>query len=188
MTHGERIDWEALAKVVGSIQQDCERGGDGLARAALGEILGSNEIVAAVDFYVSGRPGAELARSVLRILKPWPAMSRCREIYETSPNLDARRVAIELLRVVADRRVLPWIPSFLRDADEGIQAWGAGIVDQLLWCELVTPAECTELFNEMTNHANEAVRETASFIQSFLAGREKRIRDRKERRDRDRNS
>ncbi len=59
------IDWEHLAHVVGALGDSGESGGSDLARHALAEILGPEEVTAAVDFYVSSGRGAELARWVL---------------------------------------------------------------------------------------------------------------------------
>jgi len=67
---------------------------------------------------------AERPRSVLWLLRPWSAMLPCRELFSTAGDLQVRRSAVELLRVVADRRVVPWVPTFLADPDPGIQRWG----------------------------------------------------------------
>jgi hypothetical protein len=166
------IDWESLARSVGTLRDDGEWGGSDFAVRALAEILGPDEVRAAVDYFVRSGRGAELARSVLWLLRPWPAMLRCFEIFQTSSEVDARRSAVELLRVVADKRVLPWVPMFLRDADAGTQAWGAGVVDQLLWSNLAKAEECADLLDEMDRHRNDAVRERADYIRKFLRSRE----------------
>ena len=48
-----------------------------LARAALELLLTRGEVVGAVDYCVSSRPGFELARSVLALLQRWSALLRC---------------------------------------------------------------------------------------------------------------
>ena len=80
---------------------------------------------------------------------------------------------MELLRVVADRRALPWFVEFLHDDDHDIQYWGAGLVDQLLWQELVQPEEAEVLLALMADHAHEGIREKASFIRGFLERRQR---------------
>ncbi|MEO0853029.1 MAG: hypothetical protein AAFY15_05955 [Cyanobacteria bacterium J06648_11] len=121
-----------------------------------------------VDYYVSGQPGSELARQVLWQIHPWSAMQRCKEIYDRSDDIHARRSAIELLRVVADARAVFWIEDFLNDPDEDIQNWGAGIVDQLLFSHLVDPEELSELLAKMAAHPNERVRRMHELIEDFL--------------------
>jgi hypothetical protein len=165
------IDWERLAQRLGSLHSDGESGGSDLARKALEEILGSSVWRNAVDHYVADKPGYELARSVLWLIHPWAAMERCYEIYRTSQDTETRRNAVALLRVVADRRALSWVDEFLNDSDPGVQNWGAGMVDQLLWSELVEPEECQELLEKMKQHPNEHLRETATWIESFLQKR-----------------
>jgi hypothetical protein len=78
-----------------------------------------------------------------------------------------------LLRVVADSRAVPWIATYLADGDPEIQSWGAGIVDQLLFSDLVEPEDCESLLQAMAQHPNESVRERHAVIVHFLADREK---------------
>lgn len=166
------IDWVAVAETLGTIQQNGEIGSSRLASEALELILGEEAIRATVDHYISLQKGFELARSVLWLLKPWAAMQRCFELYNESSEIEVRRSAVELLRVVADSRVLPWIEEFLSDPDEGVQNWGAGIVDQLLFSHLVKPEACKELLEEMKTHENQEVRRMHAYILDFLSRHE----------------
>jgi hypothetical protein len=166
------IDWEKLAVDLGLLTAQGEHSGSGEARRALEIILGEDALRAAVDYYVAHGRGGELARSVLWQLRPWSAMSRCYEIYKQANTMDARRTSVELLRVVADRRAVPWITEFLEDGDAEVQAWGAGVLDQLLWSELIEPDEVEDLLRTAEHHQNEAVRERAEFIRSYLNARE----------------
>ncbi len=115
----EAIDWPLLAK------QLAVRGYGGFGNsstegmAALELIVGENNIRQAVDDYVAVKPQAELIRQVLWRLRPRSAMERCYEIYHSNADIDQRRAAIELLRVVADERVLPWIEEFLSGPGSG---------------------------------------------------------------------
>jgi hypothetical protein len=101
-------------------------------------------------------------------------MERCHEICRNSENAESRRTAVELLRVVADRRVLPWVRGYLEDADVSVQYWAAGIIDQLLWSNLAELEECANLLEEMSRHPHAGVQERATFIRSFLRERESR--------------
>lgn len=163
------IDWTELARSSGTLNElGREFGSSKMAREALERIIGPDVLVSAVDHYVAGAPGSELARSVLWLLHPWSAMQRCYEIYRNATDAEDRRSAVELLRVVADERALPWIQEFLNDSDQGVQAWGAGVVDQLLFSSFVDPAECGELLTCMQTHRNALVRETYIDITSHL--------------------
>ena len=95
-------------------------------------------------------------------------MSYCYEIFKGPRKLAIRRAAVELLRVVADRRALPWIPEFLNDSDPDIQGWGIGVLDQLLYSELVWPEEAEDLLKTAEQHQSEHVRERAEWIRNFL--------------------
>jgi hypothetical protein len=173
MANSSGIDWHRLAKHLGATgrgvdSDNTERGGTDLARAALESILTREQIVSAVDHYVSLQPGFELARSVLSLLRPWSAMLRCREIFASADELDDRRTAVELLRVIADRRVISWIPEFLADPDPGIQNWGIGILDQLVFAGLVDSDESNLVVDLARAHDNETVRTTAIGIAARL--------------------
>jgi hypothetical protein len=168
----KNIDWAALAQSLGTLHEGGESGGSNVARKALELIIGESEIRAAVDYYVSQNIGAELTRHVLWQIRPWSAMQRCCEIYEHSDDIDERRSAIELLRVVADGRAVPWVEQFLDDPDDGIQNWGAGVVDQLLWSDSVDPEDCKHLLDRMAAHPNSSVRDTYDFISKYLKSRE----------------
>jgi hypothetical protein len=177
MTDTKRIDWERIANDLSAIQQGAlgggpELGGRALALAAIEQLVGPDQLAAAVDYYVSGRPGSELARAVLWTLHPWSAMQRCRELFAFSNVLSQRRSAVELLRVVADGRALPWVSEFLADPDPEIQIWGVGIIDQLLCSALVDLEACERLLAAAMRHHNPAVREAAVAIGQQARGRE----------------
>src|SRR4051812_43307752 len=98
------IDWKQLGQQLGTLRVDGESGGSSEALRAIELLLGEDQLRAAVDYYVAGHRGCELARSVLWQLHPWSAMQRCYEIYRSDADVGAKVSAVELLRVVADRR------------------------------------------------------------------------------------
>jgi hypothetical protein len=146
------IDWEKLAAELGFLTADGESGGSDQARHALELIIGEDALRASVDHYIAYHRGHELVRSVLWQLRPWSAMSYCYEIFKRPQKLADRRAAVELLRVMADRRSLPWITEFLDDSDPDIQAWGIGVLDQLLYSELISPEEAEALIMTAEQH------------------------------------
>src|SRR5215831_16738374 len=120
----KEIDWEELATTLGLVIKDGEQVSSEAAKHALELLIGEEALRASVDYYISGRPGAELARSVLWQLHPWSAMKYCYEIFNGPRFLEDRRMAVELVRVVADHRALSWVAEFLDDEDSQIQFWG----------------------------------------------------------------
>jgi hypothetical protein len=167
------IDWTALAEQLGVLRNGRdERVGTKDARRALETLIGEPAIRATVDDYIAGVPGSELARSVLWLLRPWPAMAYCYEIWQSARGIEDRRTAVELLRVVADQRALSWVNDFLDDQDQGIQSWGVGVLDQLIWSGLVPPEEAEPPLSKAEAHSNPAVRERAEFIRDYLRARQ----------------
>jgi len=79
-------------------------------------------------------------------------MARCHELAQLPNEIETRRNAVELLRVVADRRALPWVSDFLDDTDFQVQSWGVGVLGQLLWSELIEPEEAEELLERAARH------------------------------------
>ena len=171
----EVVDWEALDGQVRTFEdgEDCSSGmSSGMAKQAIEILLGEETLKSAVDHYISGgKPGSELARFVLWQIHPWSAMKYCYDIYKSEEDIEDKRMAVELLRVVGDRRALEWIGEFLDDPDVGIQIWGVGLLDQLLCSDLVEPKEAKELLKKAKKHTNPQVRETAKFVRKYLKNR-----------------
>ncbi|HEY1179757.1 MAG TPA: hypothetical protein VGF17_26680 [Phytomonospora sp.] len=167
-SHEKAIDWGELAAAIGV---DPHSGGDGVARRALAHLLGDEALRRAVDWYVDGRPAAEHARSVLWLLRPAAARARCVEIYRDDADPDRRHMAVELLRVVATGEDLPLVGEFLADADPAIQVWGAGVLDQLLFGDLVTPAEAEPHLRAAAEHPNPSVRAKREEMGAYLDAR-----------------
>ena len=169
-----RINWQRLAREVGSIHRSGERGGSGLASIALERILGEAELRAAVDYCVSGRPGAQLANSVLCLVRSWTAMKRCYEIFRSREDERRRVAAVGLLSHMGDERVLQWVGEFLADPAPGVQTCGMSILDQMIEGWTVLPAEVKRLVREAARHPNERVRELAESI-AWRIGERRRL-------------
>jgi hypothetical protein len=169
-----KIDWRLLAQQVGSIKQNSNSvigstqiGSSELAKQAIEHLLGEENLRSAVDYYISQQPGSELVRNILWQLHPCSAMQYCYDLYKSPvESIDIRRSAVELLRVVADYRVLPWIYEFLEDDDSSIQAWGVGVLDQLLFSNLVHAEDVRveELLRKIIEHPSAQVRQTAETL------------------------
>jgi len=169
------IDWTALAKQLGLLTETGEQCSWKDVQRALEILIGERAILASVDDYIAGAPGTLLASEVLMLLRPWSAMAYCYDIWKSSRPIDERREAVRLLRVVADHRALGWVGEFLDDRDESIQSWGIGVLDQLLWRDLVLPDEAESLLIRAEGHANPVVREKAEWIRRFIRLQEARV-------------
>jgi hypothetical protein len=157
-----KVDWSILAREMGTLI-DCqsEMGGSDLGTQVIEHLLGTDFFEQAVEHYVGGEAGSELAQSVLLRLKPWSGMKHCYTIFKTSKNSDERVMAVELLPYVGDRRVLRWIPEFLADSDKTIQNLSMRIIEQLLYRHLIDDEDVKEILEAALTHENDVVREQA---------------------------
>jgi hypothetical protein len=165
------IDWDGIRVALRSEMPGNDAAGEEAARRALEIALGERTLRDSVDYYVALRPARELVRSVLWLLRPWSAMTRCRELAQPPHEVEIRRSAVELLRVLADRRALPWVSEFLDDEDPAIQAWGMGLLDQLLWSEMIEPDEAETVLRRAERHQSDGIRERADAIRGYLRER-----------------
>jgi HEAT repeat protein len=158
-----KVDWSVLAREMGTlINSQSEMGGSDLGTQAIEHVLGAEFFEQAVEHYVSGEEGSELARSVLLRLRPWSGMKHCYVIFKTSQNSYERVMAVELLPYVGDGRVLKWIPEFLADSDRTIQNLSMRIIEQLLYRHLIDDEDVEEILEAALTHENEVVREQAA--------------------------
>lgn len=164
----EPIDWKVLASHLNTLRNGGECSDDYTARQALEILLGEENLRHAVEHYISGKPGRELARSVLREIRPWSAMKHCYDVYKSDADISVKALAVELLRVVADRRALRWVAEFLDDDDSGIQVWGIGVLEQLLYSGLINAEESEGLVVKAEKHVNPDVRVTAEDLREYL--------------------
>lgn len=131
----ESVDWRALARKLGTISFTdggwSERGGGSVAARALNLIIGENLAVGAVDFYLSHEPGREVARSVLRMLRPSSATERCLEIFRSDPDSEVASHAIELLRSISNSPVLEHFDELMASQNANTRAWTMCVLDGL---------------------------------------------------------
>ena len=164
----DEIDWGSLALSLDALDLVDTRKG----QLALARIIGVERLQAAVDWYIAGRPGAELARFALWRLQPPAARDRCVEVWRSAQEPIQRQLAVELLRVVATSEDLGLIGEFLDDEDEGVQVWGVGVLDQLIWSRQVEPEDAAALLEIAANHPNKDVRERCEFIREVVRDRD----------------
>ena len=177
----EEIDWAKLARELGLSAPYGEYccGSDD-AQRALEQIIGEDALRAIVDYYVD-----------CRLVHHWLArfFGGCGPGVRCAVGMRYSRVPKQsrtgeppssFCVWVADRRALPWIPEFFEDEDGLIQAWGAGVLDQLLWSELVEQEEAEELLRTAEQHSNQSVRERTEFVRGYLRSRAEASKERRD--------
>jgi HEAT repeat protein len=168
----EAVDWTALAERLGTITWTeggrAETGGTDTARRAMIELLGERVILGAVAHYLSHEPGDEVARSILRELRPPAAIDRCIEIYQTSSDIYRVRDAVELLRWVADERALDWYPVFMQHEDYFVRLYAVGVIDQLWMYGEIEPQDAIARLQIAITDEAEVVRSRAEQVIEML--------------------
>ena len=166
------VDWAAIARSLDLVRSDQESASTRDAKAAIAQILGRERIEDAVKHYISGEPGAELARHVLRLLRTPMATEACYEVYANSSDATERLLAVELLRSVSDASALSLLDEFLADRDPSVQLWGFLMVDDLVWNGLVERERVEPWVMVGGTHANRQVRDVANRVRAWLDGEE----------------
>ena len=63
---------------------------------------------------------------------------------------------------------MKWVPEFLEHENPGIQNWGIGIIDQLLFSQLCDEEDVVEILDKARNNSSEYVREKAELMYLML--------------------
>ncbi len=157
------IDWENLAHQIGS--GDC--GGDQFAKEALANLLWEVELQAAVEHYLKSKPGSELIRSVLWLLRPKAAADYCYSIWRSDRPLKDRISSVELARAIARPEMVSWVAEILKDPEPSMQCCGASLLEQLIYQELVQIEDVQELIQMVKEHSNADVRTFGELIRGI---------------------
>jgi len=99
------IDWEALARGLGTVRGDpgdFAESGAGEEREALALILGTENVIRAVDVVLQRRRGFNAARAVLALLRPEAARTTTRNATRLANSPAERRRADALLELLSD--------------------------------------------------------------------------------------
>ena len=159
------VDWRDLAERLDAITYQengrMESGGTNVAEKALALIVGDDFVRQTTDYCVSGEPGSETARSVLRLLRPQVARDRCIEIFRMSDGSVRGAAAIHLLSDVADLSVLQWMPEIQANSDIFVRAYSARIIDQLWMGGDLEPEEGRPFLDALLRDTDDMVRNAA---------------------------
>lgn len=147
----EPVDWVALAYRLGTIT-DTEggysgHGGTEVATKAVVDLLGAEVILSAVDAVLAMDRGSEVARSVLRLLKPEVARQRCLEVIN-GPSRDAAHwEAGHLLSDLCDRDWQPFYEAMAQHSDSAIRGLSMKLLENAVFAGWVEVSEAIELLS-----------------------------------------
>ncbi len=173
-----KTDWEKTGQKIGSITNNGESGGTVYAQKAFEEILGKEWIEHTVDTALYGRKGSELAMNCLRLISSELAVDYAYKIYKTNKSIETKNMAVWLIKNLAVRKSFQWIEEFLND--KNVIGWGIGVLDQLLWKDVITYQEKKEevdflLELAIKNSDNTLnILEQVNFIREFLEKKNKK--------------
>jgi len=164
-----QLNWEDLARQVGSLSADGElgeRGGTHFAELALERILGEAVIRDTVAHILEYEPGSELAMNVLQHITSWVATEIAYQEYKSSTGERAARAAW-LIRHIAHPQSVEWIREFL--LDDNVATLGMALPDQLLWSQRIEPDTVEDLLRLAEGHPIPNVREQVAGVRGYLA-------------------
>ena len=170
----DSIDWEQLRREVRlkhGRDVDDESFGTEESRLAICHLIGDEALRAAVDYCVDMRPGVEMARCALMILRPAVAVERCLEIYRTDPDRQRRLMAAGALSWVASFDDLPIVAELFQDSDPAVQTVGATVLDQLIFTGHAHVHQAEPYLRLAEDHSNPELQTTAANIRDYLERR-----------------
>ncbi len=173
-----KTDWERLGLKLGSIKYkdgsyEGETGSSELAKEAIEEVLGDNWIKETTEYAISFKPGAELAMNCLRLISSYKAAEHAYNLYKNSTNQNEKNNAVWLIKHLRAKKSYGWIEEFIND--DNVATWGLGLLDQLLWNEIIDYEEEKKHVDYLIDLASKKdspeLNESISFIRSYLKER-----------------
>jgi len=168
-----KTDWDKIDK---QLSEEIQSYGTHRAEKALEVILGDEWIEDAVKktFDFNGHSG-ELAMNCLRHISSSKAAKIAYKIYQEDNQNDRKSMAVWLIKQLAVKESYEWIEEFLND--KKVIVYGIGVLDQLLWCEIIDYEEEQERIDfllELTlKNSNGELKDNVDFIKNYLNEREK---------------
>ncbi len=156
-----RVSWPDIDKQL--VEENGSQHLDSQVRAqqALSICLGEESIYDAIECYLNHDDGSELVKSVLKFLQPPCAMAYCYEQIKNSSDIKKRQSAAELLSIIADQSVLPWLSELLESEDDIISFYTIILIEQLLRADMVFYQDIKYLVEQAIKHPQTAVRQSA---------------------------
>ena len=129
------MNWDELDKRLTS-EFNVQGMGTHRAQKALETILGDEWISEAVEKAIDyNGHSSELAMNCLSHISSLKAAKMAYEIYKTDKDEDRRRMSVWLIKHMHVKESYEWIEEFLNDKE--VIGWGLGVLDQLLWCDVI---------------------------------------------------
>lgn len=131
------IDWVALAYRIGAVADEeggyTARGGSEVAADAIAVLLGDEAILSAVDGVLAMDRGSEVARSVLRSLKPELARQRCLEVINDPARDAAHWEAGFLLTELCGRNWRPFYEAMAQHPESSIRGLSMRLLENIVF-------------------------------------------------------
>lgn len=163
------VNWQDLENQILSSSDELNVSPDCVTRA-LEVLLGDDFLKSAVQQCIKGLPQAELARQILVRVRSSVAMDFCYRIYQESSDFNERIEALGLLRWIANKSIIKWIPEFLNHADKDVRSCGVAIVDQMLFKKIIYYEDIEEILSSTLNHTKDKY--VQERIQAFIEAEE----------------
>jgi hypothetical protein len=172
--HMTQIDWRGFAEwlaaeVPVAMSADLRTAATRrAARCMLAAILGDAVLTDALQHVLSMRPGAELATSVLKLLRPRVATTCCLQLWERETSAEQRCYLLMVLANIADESIGAEVPRLLEDPDACAQACAMHVLRSGLWDGVIDESTAGALADALVRHGNPEVRrEAAALLREF---------------------
>jgi hypothetical protein len=112
-----KTDWQALSKKLGVLKEDgCEMYQGINSSQALEEILGDEWLQDALDTFIEGKPGNELAIKTLRFIYSPKAAAMAFKIYNDNKDIDPQKasLAVWALSDIRTRESLDYVEEIIK--------------------------------------------------------------------------
>ena len=168
-----KTDWNKLDK---QLSEEIQSYGTCRAKKAFEMILGDEWIEDAVEKAINyNGHSSELAMNCLRHISSTKAAKIAYGIYKGENRGEMNSMAVWLIKQLAVKESYEWIEEFLND--KKVIGWGIGVLDQLLWCEIIDyedEKKRVDFLLELTlKNSNGELKENVDFIRNYLNEREK---------------
>lgn len=155
-----KINWKHLQnQAINDLDDNHSLGSNAYVIRAYEIVLGEDFFRSAVDHYLSGDDAGVFARHMLSEVRSFIAMDYCYEIYQLSQDVDRKSSALELLRWIANEKVLDWIPEFLYHSESDIQNCAILIIDQMMFKQIISYDHMLPIIQQALNHPRDYIRE-----------------------------
>jgi hypothetical protein len=112
-----KTDWQALSKKLGVLKEDGSEMYQGInSSQALEEILGDEWLQDAIDTFIEGKPGNELAIKTLRFIYSPKAAAMAFKIYNDNKDIDSQKasLAVWALSDIRTRESLDYVEEIIK--------------------------------------------------------------------------